>query len=232
MGGASRRVEDRAAPAARLSLIRTSEFRWSVFLSGGPRVARTTASTHSHTAERVLKGHAGPCIGQDVNARRALAGRWRWAAEQALQQPRRAGPGGDEHIARDLPSRIPQRQRDHGEIQPVPLAVWDYQVADTRVIRHWFRYRTGEPTDRYPTELDAIPLGRWDDLMIKVLLNLLNVLGFLVELALTQQAVVDHILRGPCVSVDELVGSAAIPAPPGAVGPLVSEGPQAPSGSS
>jgi hypothetical protein len=64
------------------------------------------------------------------------------------------------------------------------------------------------------------------DLMIKELLNLLNVLGFLVELAPTQQAVVDRILRGPCVSVDELIGSAAIPAPPGAVGPLVSEGPQ------
>jgi hypothetical protein len=62
--------------------------------------------------------------------------------------------------------------------------------------------------------------------MIKELLNLLNVLGFLVELAPTQQAVVDRILRGPCVSVDELIGSAAIPAPPGAVGPLVSEGPQ------
>jgi hypothetical protein len=61
--------------------------------------------------------------------------------------------------------------------------------------------------------------------MIKELHNLLNVLGFLVELAPTQQAV-DHILRGPCVSVDELIGSAAIPAPPGGVGPLVSEGPQ------
>jgi hypothetical protein len=138
-------------------------------------VARTTASAHSQTAERVLEGHAGPCIGRDVNVRRALAGRWRWAAEQALQQPGLAGPGGDEHIAGDLPSRIPQRQRDHGEIQPVPLAVWDYQVAGMRVIRRWFRYRTGEPTGRYPTELDAIPLGRWDDLMIKELLNLLNV---------------------------------------------------------
>jgi hypothetical protein len=109
---------------------------------------------------------------------------------------------------------------------PFPFAVWDYQVAGIRVIRHWFRYRTGEPTDRYPTELDAIPLGRWDDLMIKELHNLLNVLGFLVELAPTQQPWWTIFSLASASVLTSWVGSAAIPAPPGAVGPLVSEGPQ------
>jgi Type ISP C-terminal specificity domain len=108
-----------------------------------------------------------------------------------------------------------------GEVHPVPQAVWDYQVAGMRVVRHWFRYRTGEPTGRYPTELDAIPLGRWDDTMIKELLNLLNILGFLVELAPTQQAVLDRIRRGPRIGIDELIASAAVPASPGTDGPLL-----------
>jgi hypothetical protein len=107
-----------------------------------------------------------------------------------------------------------------GEVHPVPQAVWDYQVAGMRVVRHWFRYRTGEPIGRYPTELDAISLGRWDDTMIKELLNLLNILGFLVELAPTQQAVLDQIRRGPRIGIDELITSAAVPAPPGTDGPL------------
>jgi hypothetical protein len=83
-----------------------------------------------------------------------------------------------------------------------------------RVVRHWFRYRTGEPTGRYPTELDAMPLGAWDDVMIKELLNLLNVLGLLVEFAPTQQAVLDQVCQGPCIPIDELIRSGAIPAPP------------------
>ena len=95
-----------------------------------------------------------------------------------------------------------------------------------RVVRHWFRYRTGEPTGRYPTELDAIrrPVGRY---MIKELLNLLNILGFLVELAPTQQAVLDQIRRGPRIGIDELIASAAVPAPPGTDGPLLFDDSQA-----
>jgi hypothetical protein len=113
-----------------------------------------------------------------------------------------------------------------GQVQPVPRAVWDYQVAGMRVVRHWFRYRTTEPTGRYPTELDAIPLRRWDDTMIKELLNLLNILGFLVELAPKQQAVLDQICHRPRIGVDDLIASGAVPAPPGTDGPLLYEGPQ------
>jgi Type ISP C-terminal specificity domain/Eco57I restriction-modification methylase/N-6 DNA Methylase len=113
-----------------------------------------------------------------------------------------------------------------GQVQPVPRAVWDYQVAGMRVVRHWFRYRTTEPTGRYPTELDAIPLRRWDDTMIKELLNLLNILGFLVELAPKQQAVLDQIRHRPRIGVDDLIASGAVPAPPGTDGPLLYEGPQ------
>lgn len=147
--------------------------------------------------------------------------------------PPRLPPGRRPQVIVDIPDdedHIPTRisyevesQTLHvgdGKVRPVPFAVWDYQVAGMRVVRHWFRYRTGEPTGRFPTALDAIPLGRWDDAMIKELLNLLNILGILIELAPTQEAVLDQIRRGPRISVDELIASAAIPAPPGTDGPL------------
>jgi Type ISP C-terminal specificity domain len=96
-----------------------------------------------------------------------------------LAGPPRLPPGRRPQVTVDIPDdedHIPSRisyeavsqtlQVGDGQVRPVPLAVWDYQVAGMRVVRHWFRYRTGEPTGRYPTELDAIPLGRWDDAMI------------------------------------------------------------------
>jgi hypothetical protein len=130
------------------------------------------------------------------------------------------------------PTRISYETDSHtlhvgdGQVRPVPLAVWNYQVAGMRVVRHWFRYRTAEPTGRYPTELDAMPVGAWDDVMILELLNLLNVLGILVELAPNQQAVLDWICQAPRISIDELITIGVIPAPPGWDRPLLPEDPQ------
>jgi len=113
-----------------------------------------------------------------------------------------------------------------GQVRPVPLAVWNYQVAGMRVVRHWFRYRTGEPTGRYPTELDTMSVATWHDVMIVELLNLLNVLGILVELAPKQQAVLDRICQTPRITREELIISGAIPAPSGWDRPLLLENPQ------
>jgi len=108
----------------------------------------------------------------------------------------------------------------------VPHAVWDYQVAGMRVVRHWFRYRTGEPTGRYPTELDTIQPDRWDHTTITELLDLLNVLSFLVDLAPTQRETLRQICQGPRIGTDELVTSGAIPAPIGTDSPLPADTPQ------
>jgi hypothetical protein len=51
--------------------------------------------------------------------------------------------------------------------------------------------------------------------MITELLNLLNVLGILVELAPKQHDVLDLICRAPRIPVQELIISGAIPAPSG-----------------
>ena len=47
---------------------------------------------------------------------RLLAARQVRAAEQALQQSRLAWPRGGQHLARHLPGRVPQRQRDHHHV--------------------------------------------------------------------------------------------------------------------
>ncbi len=71
-----------------------------------------------------------------------------------------------------------------------------------------------------------MPVGAWDDVMILELLNLLNVLGILVELAPKQQAVLDWICQAPRISIDELITIRAIPALPGWDRPLLPDDPQ------
>ena len=95
-----------------------------------------------------------------------------------------------------------------------------------RVVRHWLRYRTGEPTGRYRTELDAKPVGAWDDVIVIELLNLLNVLGILVELAPKQHSVLDLICQAHRLTVEELITSGAILVPSGWDSPLLAESPQ------
>jgi hypothetical protein len=68
----------------------------------------------------------------------------------------------------------------------------------------------------------------WDDVMVVELLNLLNILGLLVELAPRQQAVLDKICQAPRITVEELFMSGAIPAPSGWDGPLLSKLPHLP----
>src|SRR5215216_2866561 len=109
----------------RRSLIRTSAFRQTVFLSGRPWLTGRTGCLYpSRAAERVLEGHARPCIGWNVNVRRALAGRLRRAAEEALEQPGCTGPCGDEHreelggLRIAAPARRPPRRRSPAPTRP------------------------------------------------------------------------------------------------------------------
>jgi hypothetical protein len=127
-------------------------------------------------------------------------------------------------IAHDAPSET--LHVGAGQVRPVSRAVWDYQVTGMRVVRHWFRYRTGEPTGRHPTELDTVQPHHWDHTTITELLDLLNVLGFLVDLAPAQQETLRQICQGPRVGIDQLVASGAVPAPPGTDSPLPADTPQ------
>ena len=107
-----------------------------------------------------------------------------------------------------------------GRIKPVPPAVWEFQVSGMRVVRKWFSYRSREPQNRRSTPLDDINATRWTATTTSELLELLNVLGYLVELESKQSAILDRIMSSPLISLEDLNSSGILPVPASARKPL------------
>jgi hypothetical protein len=103
-----------------------------------------------------------------------------------------------------------------GRIYPVPPAVWAYEVSGMRVLRKWFRSRTHKPSGRYPTELDHVRPFHWTIETIDELLDLLQVLGMLVDLELPQRQLLEQVCSGPLITVDDLLTASVLPVPIGA----------------
>ena len=89
-----------------------------------------------------------------------------------------------------------------------------------RVVRKWFRYRSREPQNRRSTPLDDINATRWIATTTSELLELLNVLGYLVELESEQSAILDQIVSSPLISLEDLKSSGVFPVPASARKPL------------
>lgn len=90
-----------------------------------------------------------------------------------------------------------------GRIEPVPPAVWAYEVSGKIVLKQWFSYRRKTrdgPTigdKRPPSSLADIQPEGWPAAYTSELLDLLNVLGLLVDLEPQQAALLDRIAGGP-----------------------------------
>jgi hypothetical protein len=100
-----------------------------------------------------------------------------------------------------------------GRIAPVLQAAWTYQVSGMRVVRHWFGYRKRNPAGRRGSQLDDIKATSWTPETTTELLNLLNVLGRLVELQPRQADLLIGILDSPFVTVTDLARVAVLPVP-------------------
>jgi hypothetical protein len=89
-----------------------------------------------------------------------------------------------------------------GRIEPVAPAVWAYQVSGKAVVKQWFscRRRTRErPTigdKRPPSPLGDIQPDTWPAAYTSELLDMLNVLGLLVDLEPVQAVLLDRITGG------------------------------------
>ena len=107
-----------------------------------------------------------------------------------------------------------------GYIEPVPRAVWDYEVSGVRVVRQWFSYRKADRTRpligdrRPPSKLNDIRPKAWPPGYTADLLDLLNVLGRLVDLEPRQADLLARICDGPTIDRARLegVGAFAVPA--------------------
>jgi hypothetical protein len=97
-----------------------------------------------------------------------------------------------------------------GRFGPVPPAVWGYQVSGKQVLRQWFSYRRKNRERpqigdrRPPSPLGDIKPDHWLPEYTEELLNVLNILGLLVDLEPRQADVLGRIVDGPLVTPDKL----------------------------
>ncbi|RAO25502.1 hypothetical protein ONO23_05854 [Micromonospora noduli] len=105
-----------------------------------------------------------------------------------------------------------------GRIGNVTPDMRAYQVSGVNVLDKWFSYRrrTRERPmigDRRVSALNSIQLDHWPDDYTTELIDLLNVLGLLIELEPAQAALLDEIIAGPLVTVDKLEQADVLPVP-------------------
>ena len=106
-----------------------------------------------------------------------------------------------------------------GYIEGVSVEVWNYEVSGKHVLRQWFSYRKASRERpiigdrRPPSPLGGIQPDRWPAEYTTELINVLNVIGRLVELEGPQAAMLERICSGPTVSVEELRAGGALASP-------------------
>jgi hypothetical protein len=102
-----------------------------------------------------------------------------------------------------------------GYIENVSLAMWHYEVSGKQVLLQWFSYRKKNRDRpiigdrRPPSPLANIQPDYWLAEYTTELINVLNVLGLLVDLEPIQAKLLENICSGPMISVEELRSAGA-----------------------
>ncbi len=98
----------------------------------------------------------------------------------------------------------------HGFIDNVTPAMWTYEVSGKQVLMQWFSYRkrTRERPiigdRRKPSALGDIQPDHWLPEYTTELLNVLNVLGLLIDLEPLQAELLERVCSGPLIAASEL----------------------------
>ena len=135
-------------------------------------------------------------------------------------------PGMSDPLPDDMTYDAAKKQLHIGSgfVENVPKAVWEYEVSGKNVLRQWFSYRKLDRTRpligdrRPPSPLDSVQPDNWLSEYTTDLINLLNVLGWLVKLEPKQKDLVDRILKGKLLDRDTLEAAGALTVPPKAKG--------------
>jgi Type ISP C-terminal specificity domain len=108
----------------------------------------------------------------------------------------------------------------HGYVENVEPGVWLFEVSGKQVVPHWFSYRKKHRERpiigdrRPPSPLGDIQPNHWLPEYTSELLNLLNVLGLLVELEPAQADLLEKVCSGPLISHENLRVAGALELPP------------------
>jgi hypothetical protein len=106
-----------------------------------------------------------------------------------------------------------------GYIENVDPRVAFYEVSGSRVLPQWFSYRKAHRERpiigerRPPSLLGNIQPDRWLPEYTSELINVINVLGLLVELEPTQEQALERVCSGPLISAEELRLAGALDLP-------------------
>lgn len=106
-----------------------------------------------------------------------------------------------------------------GYVEPVSPEVWAYEVSGKRVLSHWFSYRKANRERpvmgdrRAPSALCDLQPDHWLPEYTTELLNVINVLGRLVELEPAQAQLLGQICASPTITTNELRAAQALAAP-------------------
>ena len=105
-------------------------------------------------------------------------------------------------------------------VERVPPAVWHYEVSGKHVLRQWFSYRQKDRSRpimgdrRPPSKLGEIQPDHWPAEYTTDLIDLLSVLGLLVDLEPDQARLLDRVCSGPLLPIAELHEHNALETPP------------------
>ena len=107
-----------------------------------------------------------------------------------------------------------------GYVENVQPAVWLYEVSGKQVLLHWFSYRKAHRERpiigdrRTPSPLGDIQPDHWLPEYTTELINVLNVLGLLIELEPAQANLLEKVCSGSLISEDDLRVNGALEMPP------------------
>jgi hypothetical protein len=117
-----------------------------------------------------------------------------------------------------------------GFVENVSPQMWNYEVSGKQVLKQWFSYRKANRERpiigdrRPPSKLGEIQPDHWLAEYTTELINVLNVLGRLVELEPSQADLLERICGGPTISAEELRAAGALTVPTNETGAQASPG--------
>jgi hypothetical protein len=100
-----------------------------------------------------------------------------------------------------------------GYVENVSTEMWNYEVSGKHVLRQWFSYRKASRERpvigdrRPPSKLGNIQPDHWLAEYTTELLNVLHVLGRLIELESSQAELLEQICSSPMISKDDLLSA-------------------------
>lgn len=152
------------------------------------------------------------------------AGRPRLPAGRAPKVPAEGAVSTSSGQMADSLTYDPVKQRllvGAGYIENVTPQVWAYNVSGKSVLTQWFSYRRADRDRplmgdrRPPSRLEEIRPDRWLPEYTSELLDLLNVLGLLVDLETEQAEILEAICDGPMITLADLLDAGALDLPDG-----------------